>query len=124
MVFSSTVFLFIFLPASYFVYLLAPGVKAKNIWLIIISLIFYAYGEPITVFLMVFSVLVNYILARFIADKNDHKKLFLVISVVFNLGILGIFKYAGFFTKTLNSVLPLELPVPDIPAPDCGTGQI
>ena len=116
MVFSSTVFLFIFLPVSYLIYLILPGNKAKNVWLIIISLLFYAFGEPITVFLMVFSVLVNYILARLIAAKAN-KKLWLVLSVVFDLGILCVFKYAGFFTETINAVLPVDLPVPQIRLP-------
>lgn len=117
MVFSSTVFLFIFLPVSYLIYLAVPGIKAKNLWLIVISLIFYAFGEPITVFLMVFSVLVNYILARLIAHVKTHKKIWLVLAVVFNLGLLGVFKYAGFFTETLNALLPVDLPVPHIRLP-------
>ncbi len=117
MVFSSTVFLFIFLPVSYLIYLAVPGIKAKNVWLIIISLLFYAFGEPVTVFIMVFSVLINYILARVIAKAINHKKLPLVLAVVFNLGLLGVFKYAGFFTETLNTILPVNIPVPDIRLP-------
>ena len=96
MVFSSTVFLFIFLPVSYLMYVLLPGVKAKNIWLIVISLLFYGFGEPVTVFLMVFSVLVNYIIARLIVSSKSHKKLWLILGIIFNLGLLGFFKYAGF----------------------------
>ncbi len=117
MVFSSTVFLFIFLPVSYLIYLAVPGVKAKNIWLIIISLLFYAFGEPVTVFLMIGSVLANYIFARMIAHVKNHKKLWLVLSVIFNIGILCVFKYAGFFVETINAVLPVDLPVPHIRLP-------
>lgn len=117
MVFSSTVFLFIFLPVSYLIYLAVPGIKAKNIWLIIISLLFYAYGEPVTVFLMIGSVLANYIFARMIAHVKSHKKLWLVLSVIFNIGILCVFKYAGFFVETINAALPVELPVPHIRLP-------
>ena len=117
MVFSSTVFLFIFLPVAYVMYLVLPGIKAKNIWLIIISLLFYGFGEPVTVFLMVFSVLVNYFVARLIASAKKHKKLWLVLGVVFNLGLLGVFKYAGFFTETLNAILRTSIPVPQIRLP-------
>ena len=117
MVFSSTVFLFIFLPVSYLIYLAVPGVKAKNIWLIIISLLFYAFGEPVTVFLMIGSVLANYIFARMIAHVKNYKKLWLVLSVIFNIGILCVFKYAGFFVETINAVLPVDLPVPHIRLP-------
>ena len=116
MVFSSTVFLFIFLPVTYVLYLLMPGIKAKNVWLIVISLLFYAFGEPLTVFLMVFSVLANYIFARLIAS-NKHKKPWLAAAVIFDLGILGVFKYAGFFVQTINAVLPVTLPVPQIRLP-------
>ena len=117
MVFSSTVFLFIFLPVSYLMYVLLPGVKAKNIWLIVISLLFYGFGEPVTVFLMVFSVLVNYIIARLIVSSKSHKKLWLILGIIFNLGLLGVFKYAGFFTQTLNTVLHTSIPVPHIRLP-------
>ncbi|MBQ1389983.1 MAG: MBOAT family protein [Clostridia bacterium] len=117
MVFSSTVFLFIFLPVSYLVYLLLPGIKSKNAWLIAVSLLFYAYGEPITVLLMVFSVLANYIFARIIASVKKGRKAWLTCAVVFNLAILGVFKYAGFFVRTINSVLPVDIPVPNIRLP-------
>ena len=117
MVFSSTVFLFIFLPVTYILYLIVPSIKAKNILLIITSLLFYAFGEPITVFLMIFSVLVNYILGRLIAGAKGKGKPFLVISIVFNLLILCIFKYTGFFAETINAVLPVNIPVPNIRLP-------
>ena len=117
MVFSSTVFLFIFLPVTYILYLIVPSIKAKNILLIITSLLFYAFGEPITVFLMIFSVLVNYILGRLIAGAKGKGKPFLVISIVFNLLLLCIFKYTGFFAETINAVLPVNIPVPNIRLP-------
>ncbi len=117
MVFSSTVFLFIFLPAAYLIYLALPNTPAKNAWLILVSLVFYAYGEPITVLLMVFSVLANYAFARVIASPKSAKKPWLACAVVFNLAILGVFKYAGFFVRTINSILPLDLAVPNIRLP-------
>lgn len=120
MVFSSTVFLFIFLPVSYIMYLILPGIKAKNVWLIIISLLFYAYGEPVTVFIMIFSVLANYVYARIIAGGNRSKKAkkaWLTAAVITDLGLLGVFKYAGFITETINAALPVNIPVPHIRLP-------
>lgn len=117
MVFSSTVFLFIFLPITYTLYLIMPSIKAKNILLIITSLLFYAFGEPVTVFLMIFSVVVNYF-AGLMMTKNDKiRKFTLIFSVIFNLLILCIFKYAGFFTEIFNSMLHLNIPVPEIRLP-------
>lgn len=117
MVFSSTVFLFIFLPFTYLLYLIMPSVKAKNILLTAASLIFYAFGEPVTVFLMIFSVAVNYYAAVLISKNNRFCKLYFICAVIFNLLILGIFKYAGFFTETINSALHINIPVPDIRLP-------
>ncbi|MEE3450824.1 MAG: MBOAT family O-acyltransferase [Acutalibacteraceae bacterium] len=117
MVFSSTVFLFLFFPVTYVLYLIIPSIRAKNILLIITSLLFYAFGEPITVFLMIFSVAVNYALGLAIAKAKSSGKPFLVMSVVFNLALLCIFKYTMFFTELLNSVLPIDITVPNIRLP-------
>ncbi|MGN0605633.1 MAG: MBOAT family O-acyltransferase [Oscillospiraceae bacterium] len=118
MVFSSTVFLFIFLPLTYILYLVMPSVKAKNILLIIASLIFYAFGEPVAVFLMIFSITVNYFLGLCIANDNKNSgKPAMITAVVFNLLILCIFKYSGFFISTINSVLHISIPVPNIRLP-------
>ncbi len=117
MVFSSTVFLFIFLPIVYILYLVIPSIKAKNILLIMASLLFYAFGEPITVFLMIFSVLVNYFFGLAIEKYDKKDKLFLIISIVFNLLILCIFKYLVFFVETINSLISINIPVPNIELP-------
>ena len=117
MVFSSTVFLFLFFPVTYVLYLIIPSIKAKNVILIITSLLFYAFGEPVTVFLMIFSVLVNYALGLAIAKANSSGKPFLVMSIVFNLVLLCIFKYTMFFTELINSVLSIDIPVPNIRLP-------
>lgn len=117
MVFSSAVFLFIFLPVVYILYLIMPSVKAKNILLIIASLLFYAFGEPLTVFLMIFSVAVNYIFGLYISKENSKDKPAMICAVIFNLAILCIFKYLGFFAETLNSILPFDIPVPNIRLP-------
>ena len=117
MVFSSLVFLCIFLPITYILHTIIPNIKWKNVLLIIVSLMFYAYGEPIYVFLMLGSVLLNYVSARFIAKYEKRKKTVLAINVVLNLGILGVFKYAVFLVETVNGMLGIGLPVPAITLP-------
>ena len=113
MVFSSTVFLFIFLPAVYIPYLIFKNIRFRNVLLIIASLLFYAYGEPIAVLLMILSVIVNYLFG--IAVTKKHKKLFLVLSVIFNVSMLFVFKYLCFTMELLSFIAPL--PVPSIAMP-------
>ena len=87
--------------------------------LIIFSLIFYAWGEPLCVFILIISAALNYILA-FAIDKYRGKlmgKLAVFFAVFFDLAVLGIFKYSGFIAENLNALLPLNLPVPDIKLP-------
>lgn len=117
MVFSSLVFLCIFLPTVFLLYTLVPSLKFRNGLLIVASLIFYAYGEPVYVLLMIFSSLLNYICARLVENENAKRKLVLVLAVVINLGILAVFKYSGFFVESLNSVTGLAIPVPQIDLP-------
>ena len=110
MVFSSAIFLFVFLPVVCALYFCIPGIKAKNGLLIIASLIFYAFGEPVYICLMLASIVVNYILGRLIAvfsvKKNIVcKKAVLILAVVINIGALCLFKYAGFIVENINSVL-------------------
>ncbi len=103
MVFSSTIFLFVFLPITLFIYYLI-GNKYKNIVLLIASLLFYAYGEPKFVFIMLGSILCNYLFALGIERFEKQRKLFLIISVIGNLGMLFIFKYLGFSCRILNQL--------------------
>lgn len=117
MVFSSAPFLFIFLPVVFILYSCIRNLRAQNALLIIASLFFYGYGEPVFVLVMIASVAVNYILALLIADHKDHRKLFLIISVVANLGFLGIFKYAAFVVNLINDGFHTSLPVPQIALP-------
>lgn len=101
MLFSSIVFLFTFLPVTLLVYHLMPG-KGKNIVLLLCSLVFYAWGEPIYVILMVLSILFNYVSGIDIERnlENPFKaKRSLAIAVTGNLLILGFFKYYGFFDR-------------------------
>ncbi len=117
MVFSSTVFLFLFLPVTFGLYCLIPERHVRNALLIVASLVFYAFGEPFVVFLMVLSILINYLLGLMMQGKTGARKAALWLSVLWNLGLLGVYKYAGFFTEILNYLPFVNLPVPQIPLP-------
>lgn len=117
MVFSSLNFLCIFLPAVFGLYLMMPGIRAKNLCLILASLAFYAYGEPVYVFLMIGSAFFNYILALLIQKMSRRRKLLLAMAVSGNLGILAVFKYAGFLTELVNNLLAVALQIPNIKLP-------
>ena len=118
MVFSSLVFLSIFLPAVFLLYTVIPSLKVRNYLLILASLAFYAYGEPVYVLLMLFSSVLNYLCALWVKrDPKKKSKPALVTAVVVNLGILAVFKYTGMFVTTFNSVTGLSVPVPQIALP-------
>lgn len=104
MVFSSMVFLWIFLPAVLAGYFLCPR-PAKNLLLVFFSLLFYAWGEPKYITLMILSVTVNYVSGRLIGALPDRKKLVLFLCVAVNLLLLGYFKYFNFIIQSANSVL-------------------
>lgn len=116
MVFSSAVFLFVFLPVTYLINWLCPKITAKNIALTIASLIFYAYGEPFAVLLMIGSIICNYVMGRFMTNERL-KKPVLVFSIIFNVAVLVVFKYLTFLVTLLNDVTGLMLPVPHIALP-------
>ena len=104
MVFSSLTFLFLFLPLCLLAYFIAPKIKYKNIILLVFSLFFYAWGEPIWVVLLLISAGVDYI-NGLIIEKHRHKwqaKAALIASLVINLGLLFSFKYIDFFIKSIN----------------------
>ena len=111
------VFLCVFLPAAFCLHLLLPGMRAKNFLLIVASLVFYAYGEPIYVILLVASSAGNYILARLTGECPKIRKLTMTLAVVINLGLLVIFKYSGFLVDTFNSVTGAGIPVPQVRMP-------
>ena len=118
MVFSSLEFLCIFLPAVFLLYSVIPNLKIRNLLLIVASLVFYAYGEIVYVLLMIFSSILNYLCARWVAKNPDKmNKAALIVAVVINLGILGVFKYTGMIVTTVNSVTGLAIPVPEIALP-------
>lgn len=105
MVFSSTVFLFVFLPVVFILNFFIKN-KYSNIFLLLASLIFYAWGEPIMVLLMAFSIILNWFLGRKISNASSikTKKILLSIGIICDLGILGYYKYAGFLVSIINSI--------------------
>lgn len=117
MVFSSLVFLCIFLPVVFLLDRILPGIKARNMLLLFASLLFYAYGEPVYVLLMIGAAFLNYLWALLMEQYPKYRKLFLWISVVENLGILGVFKYAGFLVESFNNCIGFDLPVPELALP-------
>lgn len=146
MVFSSAIFLFVFLPIVFGLSLLPVSLKLKNGLLIFASLFFYAFGEPVYVFLMIVSTLINYLFGRLLGkmDKEypDNKagvfketsyrdngrehptkrdrqrsRLILWIAVIINIAMLGVFKYAGFAVETWNLVFHTTYRVPEIALP-------
>jgi alginate O-acetyltransferase complex protein AlgI len=119
MVFSSLVFLLRFLPVTLLLYFAVPGMKAKNTVLIAASLFFYAWGEPVWVILLIISSVIDYICGGFAGkySKTPKGKIFLVISLVLNFGLLGFFKYGGFIVNNLNALLGVNIPDPGVSLP-------
>lgn len=117
MVFSSLSFLFLFFPLTFLLYLVIPSWKWRNALLTAASLIFYAWGEPVYVLLLLFSVLVNWLLALVISRRENSGRGVAAAAVLLNIGLLVVFKYSGFLVQSLNALLRLSLPVPDIRLP-------
>lgn len=118
MIFSSTIFLFIFLPVLLLVYYISNN-KLKNSCLFIASLIFYAWGDPRYLILLLISIIINYA-AGIIIEEQTNKKikiLAFVITLLFNAGLLIYFKYLGFILNNINDVLKLNLTIIEIGLP-------
>ena len=121
MIFSSIFFLYVFLPITLLIYFLMPK-PGRNVVLLIVSLIFYAWGEPIYIFLMIFSIVFNYLTGielEYYQETEDWKKeqFCFWLSVAVNLGLLGFFKYYGFLMENLNGILPFQIPYKELPLP-------
>ena len=119
MIFSSIPFLFFFFPLFILLYFSLPF-KYKNYILLLFSLIFYAWGEPIYILLMIFSSIVDFINGKNIEkykDDNKKKKIYLIISIIINISLLGFFKYADFFIKVINNILYLDIPLLNLGLP-------
>ena len=117
MVFSSMVFMCVFLPAVFVLHCILPGIRAKNALLLLASVLFYAYGDPVYIILLFISTLLNYFCACGIDRFQNHRKGILVLAVICNLGILIVFKYTDFILGMVNSVTGLHLPLPQIRMP-------
>jgi alginate O-acetyltransferase complex protein AlgI len=123
MVFSSPIFLFLFLPVVLTVYFILPGLRARNHWLLLASLFFYAWGEVGFILLLLVSTLANFQLGKWVERSMDvvERKKAVAVAVGVNVGFLAFFKYAGLLVVSLN--LPLRwlglgvLPVPHLELP-------
>lgn len=118
MLFSSIQFLYYFLPSVLILYFLAPK-KLKNTVLLISSLVFYGWGEPKYVIMMVASIIIGFISGLLIEATNEKskKKLIITINIIINLGFLGFFKYSNFFIENFNSVTGLSLKLLNVALP-------
>lgn len=119
MVFSSTIFLCVYLPLVLLGYYICPK-KGRNLFLLIVSLVFYAWGEPKYVFLMIFSILINYVFGRLMDKHRENKKrlkLMLVLSVVIDIGLLSVFKYTDFIITNVNAIFGANFDLLNIALP-------
>lgn len=113
LVFSSLTFLYIFLPLCLVAYFLTSKIKVRNFILLLFSLVFYAWGEPKYILLMLAATAVDYA-AGLLIEKfrgNWKAKLFLILAVVLTLSVLGVFKYADFFANSVGSIFHLQIPL-------------
>ena len=117
MVFSSVIFVFFFLPACLLLYFAVPGIRAKNAVLLLFSLVFYSWGEPVYIVLMLLSVLMNYTFGRYMERIPGWKKGILAAAVFLNLAVLGFFKYFGFAAEIFASLTGLPVKVHGLPLP-------
>ena len=120
MVFSSTVFLCIFLPLVLLMYFIVPGITAKNVVLLIFSLFFYAWGEPSYVILMIISIVGNYffgMLIHYLHKKEKSSVMILILAILLNLGMLFYFKYFSFAVSVAASFFGVNWSVPEIALP-------
>ena len=111
MVFSSILFIFRFLPIAMGIYFLTPK-KFKNLSLLVLSLVFYSWGEPKYFFIMIISIFIDYFVSRGIEKYRTNKKISIALlctSITFNLGMLFFFKYFNFFLENINNIFNLSL---------------
>ncbi len=111
MVFSSLIFLYLFLPVNIILYFISKNNTYRNIVLLCFSLFFYAWGQPFYMILLVFCSFINYVLSILI-DKyrgSNKSKLFLILAVIFDLGLLGYYKYYNFFVDNINLIFSTDI---------------
>ena len=118
MVFSSLAFMCVFLPVVFLLHLVLPGMRAKNALLIVASLVFYAYGEPVFVVLMIVSTLANWLFGLGVGRaEGGARRGLLACAVVVNLAFLAVFKYADMVVSSINALASIHLPLPEIALP-------
>ena len=109
MIFSSILFIYYFLPILLIVYFIIPS-KYKNLTLLLFSLIFYFLGEPKYIIVLLLSCIINYFLSKQI-EKEKYSKLYLIISLIYNISQLLVFKYTDFFISNINSIFNTNIPL-------------
>jgi len=119
MLFADLFFMFAFLPLCFAFYFLFKSIKVKNYILILFSLIFYSCGEPIKIFMFIGSALLNYVLALWMdrARETNRSKLPLILSLIYNIGMLGVFKYTDFMIGNINGIFGTSIPMLKIALP-------
>ena len=117
MTFSSVVFLFIFFPVTFLLYAIIKNTTFRNIILMIASIVFYAFGEPVAVVIMIISIILNYLFGRAASTDKSSAKLAVFLAVLLNIGLLIAYKYTGFFAELINDVTGIGIPVPQIRLP-------
>lgn len=116
MVFSSLIFIWMFLPVVFIGYIILPD-RFKNITLLFVSLIFYAWGEPKYIVLMICSIFINYVIGLLMERYENKKKQLLIIGIILNIAILGYFKYFNFLIDIINLFIKQDLTLLDISLP-------
>lgn len=119
MVFADLFFIYIFLPLCFICYFMAKTLPAKNVVLIVFSLIFYAWGEPLWIILLVFSSFLNWSIGILIGKNRatGRARLFVALGIIIDIALLVVFKYSGFLVENLNGLTGLALPVPKMRLP-------
>ena len=117
MVFSSLLFVFAFLAICYGLYMIVPGIKARNMILLLFSLVFYAWGGPSFLVLLLLMTLVCYLGGLLIGRYQSRRKLWLVMTLVVCLGLLGYYKYTGFFLTNVQAIFGVPEVIPAITLP-------
>ncbi|MFM2018626.1 MAG: hypothetical protein RL007_2282 [Bacteroidota bacterium] len=119
MVFASLIFLYIFLPLNLALYYITKKANFRNLILTLFSFVFYAWGEPVWILLLLFSSTVDWLNALYVAKHRGTKKAKtgIVISVIFNIGLLVAFKYSGFIYENINALFGTNLAIPAFTLP-------
>ena len=111
MVFSTSIFIYLFLPITLIIYYLAPK-KGKNLIILLSGLLFYSWGEPIYVIVMLISTMIDYfagLIMNHFEGRKAPRRICLIVSIVMNLGLLGIFKYSGFIAENINAIAGTQI---------------